>query len=71
MPDKPDEGATRDLNPPDQGGSESGLRPIYEQSWAVVVGINDYPHLPELRYAVADADCEDRGATCCATCGRR
>ena len=56
MPDESDKGATRDLNPPDQGGSESGLRPIYEQSWAVFVGVNDYPHSRKLRYAVADAE---------------
>ncbi len=28
---------------------------FYRQSWAVIVGINDYQHWPKLRYAVNDA----------------
>jgi uncharacterized caspase-like protein len=39
--------------------SERGLTVYYANSrrnvWAVVVGINDYPHLPKLKYAVNDA----------------
>jgi len=29
---------------------------LYHESWAVVVGINDYQHWPKLRYAVNDAN---------------
>jgi len=34
-----------------------GARPgYYRQSWAVIIGINDYEHWPKLRYAVNDAN---------------
>ena len=33
-----------------------GKRNLYRESWAVVVGINDYERWPKLRYAVHDAD---------------
>ena len=29
---------------------------IYRTGWAVVIGINKYPYVPQLDYAVADAD---------------
>jgi peptidoglycan/xylan/chitin deacetylase (PgdA/CDA1 family)/tetratricopeptide (TPR) repeat protein len=31
-------------------------RGLYRESWAVIVGINDYQHWPKLRYAVNDAN---------------
>jgi uncharacterized caspase-like protein len=36
-------------------GSETNPRPLYEKSWAVVIGINQYAHWPHLQAAVADA----------------
>jgi len=32
---------------------------FYRESWAVVIGINDYQHWPKLRYAVNDANAID------------
>ena len=46
---------TRDISPRSHtGASGSG---VYGESWAVVIGINDYdnPNVPKLRYAVNDA----------------
>jgi hypothetical protein len=31
-------------------------RNFYRDSWALIIGINDYEHWPKLRYAVNDAD---------------
>jgi peptidoglycan/xylan/chitin deacetylase (PgdA/CDA1 family)/uncharacterized caspase-like protein len=31
-------------------------RKFYRESWAVIIGINDYEHWPKLRYAVNDAN---------------
>ena len=31
------------------------LADIYNESWAVIIGINDYKHMPNLNYAVNDA----------------
>ena len=31
------------------------LADIYQDSWAVIIGINDYKHMPKLNYAVNDA----------------
>ncbi|MGD0500896.1 MAG: polysaccharide deacetylase family protein [Bryobacteraceae bacterium] len=31
-------------------------RPFYRESWAVIVGVNDYQNWPKLRYAVNDAN---------------
>ena len=28
---------------------------VYDNSWALIVGINDYEHVPGLNYAVEDA----------------
>ncbi|HUK19781.1 MAG TPA: polysaccharide deacetylase family protein [Bryobacteraceae bacterium] len=50
-----------DRSTPDQsapaatGVSDPGKR-LYRQSWAVIVGINDYQNWPKLRYAVNDAN---------------
>ncbi len=35
--------------------AEEKPKPLYGNSWAVVIGINDYTHWPKLRYAVNDA----------------
>ncbi len=40
---------------PEPSGSETASRPLYEKSWAVVIGINQYVHWPHLQAAVADA----------------
>ena len=31
------------------------LADIYNESWALIIGINDYEHMPNLNYAVNDA----------------
>ena len=31
------------------------LADIYNESWAVIIGINDYKNMPNLNYAVNDA----------------
>jgi len=31
------------------------LADLYQESWAVIIGINDYKHMPNLNYAVNDA----------------
>lgn len=36
-------------------GSETTSAPLYDKSWAVVIGINQYVHWPHLQAAVADA----------------
>lgn len=36
-------------------GAEAASRPLYDKSWAVVIGINQYVHWPHLQAAVADA----------------
>ena len=36
--------------------SGEGKRSFYRDSWAVIIGINDYEHWPKLRYAVNDAN---------------
>lgn len=33
----------------------TGLRPAYDASWALVIGIDNYQHLNPLKYAVSDA----------------
>ena len=46
-----------------QAGDETGftaensrfLADLYSDSWAVIIGINDYKHMPKLNYAVNDA----------------
>jgi uncharacterized caspase-like protein len=43
----------RNLGSPD--ASESDLKPEYDASWAVVVGIDNYQHVPKLSFAVGDA----------------
>ncbi|MBM3811401.1 MAG: tetratricopeptide repeat protein [Acidimicrobiia bacterium] len=32
------------------------VKPLYRESWAVIIGINDYRNWPRLRHAVRDAD---------------
>ena len=44
---------TRDLNP-HSAGAETEHKPVYEQSWAAVIGINNYIDRP-LKFAVHDA----------------
>lgn len=48
---------TSDLRDIDSGKApeETGRKSLYEQSWAVVIGINDYERYSKLRFAVADA----------------
>jgi peptidoglycan/xylan/chitin deacetylase (PgdA/CDA1 family)/uncharacterized caspase-like protein len=42
--------------PPDPPANASGeRRNYYRESWAVIVGVNDYQNWPKLRYAVNDA----------------
>ena len=36
-------------------GNSRFLADIYKDSWAVIIGINDYKHMPKLNYAVNDA----------------
>jgi peptidoglycan/xylan/chitin deacetylase (PgdA/CDA1 family)/uncharacterized caspase-like protein len=36
--------------------NDSSKRSYYRESWAVVIGINDYQNWPKLRYCVNDAD---------------
>jgi HEAT repeat protein len=36
--------------------AREGLRPAYNESWAVIVGINNYRNLRPLNYAVSDAN---------------
>ena len=51
----PEELQTRDLGgDADNVLGEGGLKPAYEQSWAVVIGINHYRRRP-LKFAVRDA----------------
>lgn len=40
---------------PDLPETASKEQPLYSNSWAVVIGINQYQHWPELKYAVNDA----------------
>ena len=40
-------------------GQESAPTSLYRESWAVVIGINDYQNWPKLRYAVNDAQSID------------
>jgi hypothetical protein len=44
----------RNLAPPVLAAA-AGLRPSYDKSWAVVIGINTYRHVRKLEYAVNDA----------------
>ena len=36
-------------------GNSRFLADLYKDSWAVIIGINDYKHMPNLNYAVNDA----------------
>jgi len=36
-------------------GNSRFLADLYKDSWAVIIGINDYKHMPKLNYAVNDA----------------
>jgi peptidoglycan/xylan/chitin deacetylase (PgdA/CDA1 family)/tetratricopeptide (TPR) repeat protein len=47
-----DEPATAAASPAPGGAKPS----FYRDSWAVIIGINDYEHWPKLRYAVNDAN---------------
>ena len=56
----PSEAQTRNITP--QAVSKTAGSGIYADSWAVIVGINDYQHprIPKLRYAVNDARAVER-----------
>lgn len=43
-------------SPPGTSAAPAGRKPYYRESWALIVGINDYQHWPKLRYAVNDAN---------------
>ena len=50
---------TRADEPPTASASPTPSEPkhnFYRDSWAVIIGINDYEHWPKLRYAVNDAN---------------
>ncbi len=49
------ESAERFVRPEEAAEPESPFKPEYDQSWALVVGINRYPHMPKLSYSVSDA----------------
>ncbi len=38
------------------GARRQSKHGFYRESWAVMIGINDYEHWPKLRYAVNDAN---------------
>lgn len=50
------EAETRSLLPPSGNKSKRDLKPDYDKSWAVVIGINDYKSMASLPNAVTDAD---------------
>jgi hypothetical protein len=41
---------------PTPAAAPDGARKLYRESWAVIIGINDYQKWPKLRYAVNDAN---------------
>jgi peptidoglycan/xylan/chitin deacetylase (PgdA/CDA1 family)/tetratricopeptide (TPR) repeat protein len=49
-------GVERASEAPATAAAESGSKAFYRESWAVIIGINDYEKWPKLRYAVNDAD---------------
>jgi len=51
----PDPGATFRHLKIHESDSRSGLLPLYEKSWAVVIGIKNYHNFPQLDHAVNDA----------------
>ena len=51
-PERAGDATTADVNP----GAPEAARKFYRESWAVIIGINDYQHWPKLRYAVSDAN---------------
>jgi len=56
MPETPSDSqddALRNVRP--VGGTGTGLKPAYDASWAVVVGIDNYQHVHTLKHAVSDA----------------
>jgi len=50
------ERSLRDTSAPAVTAASDSLRKLYRESWAVIVGINDYQNWPKLRYAVNDAN---------------
>jgi peptidoglycan/xylan/chitin deacetylase (PgdA/CDA1 family)/uncharacterized caspase-like protein len=44
-----------DIPEPDPIAQENPKKNYYRESWAVIIGINDYKNWPKLRYAVNDA----------------
>jgi len=45
-----------DWAPSDAPAPPQAKKSYYRESWALIVGINDYQHWPKLRYAVHDAN---------------
>jgi peptidoglycan/xylan/chitin deacetylase (PgdA/CDA1 family)/uncharacterized caspase-like protein len=56
LPAAPDRAV--DTAPPTSAaaGAPEAPKRFYRESWAVIIGINDYEHWPKLRYAVNDAN---------------
>ncbi len=48
-------GAERHTRTAEAAGPESPFKPGYDHSWALVIGINNYPHMPKLSNCVNDA----------------
>jgi peptidoglycan/xylan/chitin deacetylase (PgdA/CDA1 family)/uncharacterized caspase-like protein len=58
-PPKPAEvtrASTTDAAAPDRSAAASSKKGYYRESWAVVIGINEYQRWPKLRYSVNDAN---------------
>jgi len=53
----PPAGAERAIAQLSVAAASAGARPsFYRESWAIIIGINDYQQWPKLRYCVHDAD---------------
>jgi len=50
------EGAERAGEPTQMSAVSDAPRKLYRESWAVIIGVNDYQNWPKLRYAVNDAN---------------
>ena len=49
-------GTERSNQPVEISSVSDAPRKLYRESWAVIIGVNDYQHWPKLRYAVNDAN---------------
>jgi peptidoglycan/xylan/chitin deacetylase (PgdA/CDA1 family)/tetratricopeptide (TPR) repeat protein len=54
--EKPPEVTERSTKPVEISAVSDAPRKLYRQSWAVIIGVNDYQNWPKLRYAVNDAN---------------